>query len=114
MKTIKITSSTISSVLLQDIFINCLSEGWQLSVDCTDPEKRGEDRELVAFSFDMPGNLRFSGTIQDLITAPVILSHALRLLETGAEGNFNDCVSNDDVVMSVEEIKHLLSLFKKG
>lgn len=85
-------------------------ELWTIQVDCLDKE---QDRELDKIVILMPAGQSFSGTIQDLMAIPAIISNAQGELQKVAAGGV-DATYHDDILHSIEELKHLLSLFKKG
>ena len=87
-------------------------EGWQLSVNCQEDDKK-TDREMAQFCFFLADNTQLLFTMQDLLSIPAIISNAKNELMQYAEHKFSDKTRESDVLSSIQELEHLLSLFKK-
>ena len=96
----------------QEYNLTDMKASWKSGVDFgveVDAQYEGEHFD----KWIKPGGKILTMTIQDLLSIPAILKNALALIEKGEEGNFNDRVTEDECLDSIEELKHLLSLFKK-
>ena len=92
--------------------ITSSAEGWRLEVTTIKPD--GHAAEQAHISMLLPGQQVFNATVQDVISIPSILQNTKATLMNLAGGKFSDKVFENEVLTSIEEINHLLGLFKKG
>lgn len=87
-------------------------EGWRIRVDVLEEDNHTE-RETARIEITLPDKKVFTGTIQDVMSIPAIISNAEKTLSHITGGNsteLNAAYSNASECIS--ELKHLLSLFK--
>lgn len=85
------------------------SEGWKISVNCQEPDNK-TDREQTLIKVFTPDNRVFEGTIQDFMAIRSMAENAISTIKELTMRS-NDRI-RENTTDSLEELKHLISLFK--
>lgn len=69
----------------------------------------GNDREITSLTLHLPDKSVMEVTVQDLMTMQNILQNARKTLDS-----LEFCNTSPEVLFSIGELEHLISLFKKA
>ncbi len=93
--------------------VKLFEEKWELLVTLREDDLKTE-REAAQIKI-CTGNpqICFAGTIQDIMAIPAIISNARKELMVFAENCFPSKQHEAEILDTIQELDHLLSLFKK-